>query len=55
MNIAVIGAGGSVGRQIAQMIVSERLLEKDQRLVLVGNREGTSAKSVFGFTVDLTG
>ena len=54
MDIAVIGAGGSVGRQIAQMIVSERLLEKDEHLLLVGNPEGKSAKSVFGFAVDLT-
>ncbi|UCE19035.1 MAG: malate dehydrogenase [Gemmatimonadota bacterium] len=54
MDIAVIGAGGSVGRQIAHMIVSERLLEKDERLILVGNPEGSSAKSVFGFAVDLT-
>ena len=54
MDIAVIGAGGSVGRQIAQMIVSERLMDKDERLLLIGNPEGTSARSVFGFAVDLT-
>lgn len=54
MDIAVIGAGGSVGRQIAQTIVSERLMEKDERLLLVGNPEGSSARSVFGFAVDLT-
>lgn len=53
MDIAVIGAGGSVGRQIAQMIISDRLLEKDQRLILVGNPEGASGRSVFGFAVDL--
>jgi malate dehydrogenase len=53
MNIAVIGAGGSVGRQIAQTIISERLLEKDQRLILVGNPKGASSRSVFGFAVDL--
>lgn len=53
MNIAVIGAGGSVGRMVAQMIVAERLLECDQRLILVGNPEGASARSLFGFAVDL--
>jgi malate dehydrogenase len=53
MDIAVIGAGGSVGREITQMIVSERLLACDQRLILVGNPEGASAKSLFGFAVDL--
>jgi malate dehydrogenase len=53
MNIAIIGAGGSVGRVIAQMIVSERLLQCDERLILVGNPEGTSARSLYGFAVDL--
>ena len=49
MDIAVIGAGGSVGRQIAQMIISERLTEKDEHLLLVGNPEGKSARSVVGY------
>jgi malate dehydrogenase len=53
MNIAIIGAGGSVGRVIAQMIVSERLLQCNQRLILVGNPEGSSALSLYGFAVDL--
>ncbi len=53
MDIAVIGAGGSVGRAVARMIVAERLLQCDQRLVLVGNPQGASAKSLFGFAVDL--
>jgi malate dehydrogenase len=53
MDVAVIGAGGLVGRAIVQMIVSERLLACDQRLVLVGNPEGQSAKSLPGFAVDL--
>ncbi len=53
MNIAIIGAGGSVGRVIAQMIVSERLLQCNQKLTLVGNPEGASARSLFGFSVDL--
>jgi malate dehydrogenase len=53
MNIAIIGAGGSIGRVIAQMIVSERLLQCDEHLVLVGNPDGTSARSLYGFAVDL--
>jgi malate dehydrogenase len=53
MDIAVIGAGGSVGRAIVQMIVSERLLACDQRLVLVGNAKGASASSLPGYAVDL--
>lgn len=54
MNIAVIGACGDVGRQIAQHIVVERLLECDQRLVLVANPDGTSARSAYGLATDLT-
>jgi malate dehydrogenase len=54
MNIAVIGACGDVGRQIAQQIVSERLLDRDERLVLVGNANGASARSAYGLAADLT-
>ena len=53
MDIAVIGACGDVGRQIVQHIVVERLLQCGQRLVLVGNAEGASAKSVHGLAADL--
>jgi malate dehydrogenase len=53
MNIAIIGAGGSVGRTIAQLIVAERLLQCDERLMLVGNPKGESAKSLYGLAVDL--
>jgi malate dehydrogenase len=53
MDITVIGAGGSVGRTITQMLVAERLLSCEQRLILVGNPEGSSARSLFGFVVDL--
>ena len=54
MEIAVIGASGDVGRQIAQQVVVERLLDRDQRLVLVGNAAGNSARSTFGLAADLT-
>lgn len=54
MNIAVIGASGDVGRQIAQQIVSERLLDRSERLALVGNVAGASARSVYGLAADLT-
>jgi malate dehydrogenase len=53
MDIAIIGAGGSVGRAIAQMIVAERLMECGERLTLVGNPDGESARSLHGFAVDL--
>jgi len=54
MNIAVIGASGDVGRQIAQHIVVERLLPCDERLVLVGNADGSSARSTYGLAADLS-
>jgi len=53
MNIAVIGPCGSVGRQIVQQVVVERLLQCDQRLTLVANADGSSAASVYGLASDL--
>jgi len=53
MNIAVLGACGAVGRQISQQIVSERLLDRNERLVLVGNAQGASARSAYGLAADL--
>ena len=53
MDIAVIGACGDVGRQIVQHIVVERLLQCEQRLVLVANADGASARSVHGLAADL--
>lgn len=53
MHITIIGAGGSVGRAVAQFIVAERFLQCEEKLILVGNPEGKSAKSLYGFGVDL--
>ena len=53
MDIAVLGACGDVGRQIVQHIVVERLLQCEQRLVLVGNPDGASARSAHGLAADL--
>ena len=54
MDIAVIGPCGDVGRQIVQQVVIERLLACDERLVLVGNPDGASARSAYGLVADLT-
>ncbi|MBE0636304.1 lactate dehydrogenase, partial [Candidatus Bipolaricaulota bacterium] len=54
MDIAVIGASGDVGRQIAQQVVAERLLDRSETLTLVGNPEGSSARSTYGLAADLT-
>ncbi len=48
MNIAATGAGGSVRREFAQLIVSGRLLERDQRLTLVGTEKWKSSKNLYG-------
>ncbi len=53
MNLAVIGASGSIGRAITHMIVAERLLESRHKLVLVGNEGGRSARSLYGLAADL--
>jgi malate dehydrogenase len=53
LDIAVIGAGGSIGREISQLIISERILQCDERLILVANSHGASGKSVFGYAQDL--
>jgi len=54
MDIVVIGACGDVGRQVVQLIVSERLLQCDQRLILVAHRDGASERSIHGIAADLT-
>lgn len=51
MDISIVGATGDVGRQVATTIVHERLLEKSDRLQLVG-REASSAR-LYGLADDL--
>lgn len=53
MDIAIVGAGGGVGREIAHQIVTSRILEKEQTLYLCGNPEGGSAKTLPGYKADL--
>jgi malate dehydrogenase len=53
MDIAVIGAGGAVGRVLTQFIISERLLDRERNLILLGNPKGESRKQLLGFAVDL--
>ena len=52
MNIAVIGAAGSVGREISRQIIAERMLDKDQTLQLVGNPKGSSSRYLHGLVAD---
>ncbi len=53
MDIAVIGASGDVGRAIATRLVAGGLLERHERLQLVGRRGGESERVLEGHTVDL--
>jgi len=53
LDIAIIGANGDVGRQLAVQIVSRQLLTPRSRLQLVGRRDGASARALYGFRADL--
>ncbi len=53
MNIAVIGASGSVGSELARRIIASRLLEHNERLQLVGRESGSSSKILYGLYTDL--
>lgn len=53
MDISIIGAGGSVGRQIALGLVRAGLVPTNARLQLVGHQGGLSAQSLHGIATDL--
>ncbi|MGC4043282.1 MAG: hypothetical protein QM758_05720 [Armatimonas sp.] len=54
MDVAVLGASGDCGREIAAQLVSARLLAPTECLQLVGRAEGTSARLLHGFISDLS-
>jgi hypothetical protein len=53
MNIAIVGAAGSCGRQLAAQLLDRRLLPASARLQLVGHRSGRSADELWGLRADL--
>jgi len=53
MDVAVIGATGDCGRQIAARISTERLLLPTNRLQLVGRNSAKSAGRLYGLATDL--
>jgi malate dehydrogenase len=53
MDISIIGAGGSIGRQIAMGLVRNGLVPTNARLQLVGRAGGESEQSLPGIAVDL--
>lgn len=53
MDISIIGAGGSIGRQIAIGIVRSGLVPTNARLQLVGHKGGASEEALPGIATDL--
>lgn len=53
MDIAIIGANGDVGRQLAGQIVARQLLTPRSRLQLVGRADGASHRALHGLRADL--
>ena len=53
MDVAIIGAGGDVGREVATHLIAERVVAASQRLQLVGHASGKSSQSLFGLRADL--
>lgn len=53
MDVAIIGAGGEVGRQLAVHLVAEQVVPSSQRLQLVGHPGGRSGQSLYGLRADL--
>jgi malate dehydrogenase len=52
-SIAIIGAGGACGRQLAVAVLERRLLPKHGRLQLIGHRGGASEHELHGLRADL--
>ncbi len=53
MDIAIVGASGDCGRQVATRLIESRLLDRDARLQLVGREGGCSASVLHGLVHDL--
>jgi malate dehydrogenase len=53
VDIAVIGASGSVGHLVCEQLLHQRLMGPTDRLQLVGRRGGASETGVFGLKIDL--
>ncbi|MBC8134763.1 MAG: lactate dehydrogenase [Fibrella sp.] len=53
MDVALLGASGDCGREIAAQLVASRLLAPTERLQLVGREGSSSARVLHGFVSDL--
>ena len=54
VDIAIIGASGDCGRQIAGQLIAARLLAPTERLQLVGRKGGKSERFLYGLISDIT-
>ena len=54
MDVAILGASGDCGREIAGQLVASRVLAPTERLQLVGRANGASARVLHGMVSDLT-
>lgn len=52
-DIAIIGAAGSCGRQLAAQLLDEHVMDPSARLQLVGHRGGASETELHGLRADL--
>lgn len=53
MDVAIIGAAGACGRQLAAQLLNRRVVPETARLQLVGHRGGTSESELWGLRADL--
>ena len=53
MDIAVIGAGGSCGRQLCMQLLERRIAQTGDRLQMVTRRGGASETELWGLRADL--
>jgi malate dehydrogenase len=53
VDLAIIGASGSCGRQLAAQVLERRLVDPDARMQLVGRHGGASERELFGLRADL--
>lgn len=53
LSVAIVGAAGSCGRQLAVAMLERRMLAPDERLQLVGHRGGASEHELHGLRADL--
>ena len=54
MDVAILGASGDCGREIAGQLVASRVLAPTERLQLVGRASGASSRVLHGMVSDLT-